>query len=181
MKPRLLTAMLMFISSYAPLMVILSARDFDYEKLAFKHPDIVYYGLSVSVFSCLILWIATKRFTGGEQAKVISVENRSVELLNYTIPYLISFIPLKIGDPAELTAFGLFMALMFLITYKTDNLYINPVLTILGYKLYRVKLDISQQALEVNALVLSELKAGDRLFMERVAPYLYIQSTREGS
>lgn len=181
MKPRLLTAILMFLSSYSPLVLILAARDFNYSTLSFNTPYVVGSAIIAALISCLLLLIVIRQFNGGEQSKVISVENRSVELLNYTIPYLISFLPLKIGEPAELVAFGLFMILMFWLTYKTDNLYINPILTLIGYKLYRVRFEISGEHCEINALVKQSLNPGDLLFMEKVAPFLYIQSRRQGS
>ncbi len=181
MKPRLLVSMLMFISSYAPLVIILAARDFDFSSLALNTPMVVWPAIVVAVLSCLLLGVVVNQFNGGEQATIVSVENRSVELLNYTIPYLISFLPLNISAPSELVAFGLFMTLMFWLTYKTDNLYINPVLTLFGYRLYRIRMEISGHEYEANSLVKEKLNVGDRLFMERVAPFLYIQSRRQGS
>lgn len=39
MKPKLLTAILLFISAYAPLFIILAIKDFDFEFTErFKHP-----------------------------------------------------------------------------------------------------------------------------------------------
>lgn len=179
MKPRFWVTLLMFISSYAPLVLILAVRDFDYDGYRLNSPDIVWPALAIAAVSCLMLWFVMRQFRGGELAEVLEVENRSVELLNYTIPYLISFLPLEIGQANEMVAFGLFMALMFWLTYKTDNLYINPVLTFFGYGLYRVSVTISGHRYEVNALTRSLPKEGDRFFLERLSPFLYVESGRK--
>lgn len=184
MKPRLWTAVLMFISSYSPLLFILSARDFNFEKYQFNNPIVVGVCVVMAVVSFLLLKLVTRQFKGGIQVTVEKVENRSVELLNYTIPYLISFLPLKIGQPQELLAFGMFMLMMFWLTYKTDNLYINPVLTLIGYRLLR--LTFKEQAegsreLSVNVLAKQDLGGGEIIFVEKITTYLYIQSARKGS
>lgn len=179
MKPRFWVTLLMFISSYSPLVVILAARDFNFKTMAWGSPLVVFPALGVAMTSCIMLWLVIHQFRGGELAKVVAVENRSVELLNYTIPYLISFLPLAIDKANEMAAFSLFMLLMFWLTYKTDNLYINPVLTFFGYGLYRLTVDISGSSYEVNVLARNLPKKEERLFLEKISPFLYIQSYRE--
>lgn len=179
MKPRVWVAMLMFFSSYAPLVLILAARDFNYKTYAVTTPVVVYPALAIAAASCLILILVMKQFRGGELAKVVDVENRSVELLNYTIPYLISFLPLKIGEVSEIVAFCLFMLLMFWLTYKTNNLYINPVLTLMGYGLYRLTVNISGHNYQVNTLLKEQPMKDSCYFLEKVSPFLYVQSSRK--
>ena len=172
----------MFLSSYSPLMVILAARDLNYTTFQFDNPTVVWACLGAALLSCIAIFLLIRSLTMGDSATVTSVDDRSIELLNYTIPYLISFLSLDIGEASELVSFSLFMMLMFWLTYKTDNLYINPVLTLMNYKLYRVTVTFSgSEPVEINALTKDTIKPGSQIFLEKVASFMYIQTTRNGS
>ena len=179
MRLKLWVAILMFLSSYSPLVLILAARDFNYQTLSVTTPDVVLPALLIAAISCVILMVVMRQFRGGEFATVQSTDNRSIELFNYTIPYLISFLSLNIGAINDLIAFGLFMLLMFGLTYKTDNLYINPVLTFMGYGLYHLTVTISGQSYQVNALLKKRPEQGSEYFLEKITPFLYVQSSRK--
>jgi hypothetical protein len=71
--------------------------------------------------------------------EITSVSNRSGELMNYSIPYMISFFVMDLGKVKLLISFGFFMFIMYLLTLKTHNIFVNPILALLGYNLYDVK------------------------------------------
>nr|VFJ87411.1 MAG: hypothetical protein BECKLFY1418A_GA0070994_100197 [Candidatus Kentron sp. LFY] len=67
-----------------------------------------------------------------------SVDNRLGELINYTVPYMISFFVMEEWNLNLLLSFGVFMLMMFILSLKTHNIFVNPMLAIMGYNIYDV-------------------------------------------
>lgn len=93
MKPKIFTSILLFISAYSPLFLILAVKDFDFKTThKLNHPLAIYILLSLSVLSIILLFVTVSSMRRGNMCvEVISVKNRSVDLINYTIPYIVSF------------------------------------------------------------------------------------------
>ena len=93
MKPRIFTAILLFISAYAPLFVILAIKDFDFDcKKTFHHATPICILLGLTILSIVLLFYSVKSIQRGNMpVKVKGIKSRSVDLINYTIPYIFSF------------------------------------------------------------------------------------------
>ena len=140
MRLRTLSAALIFISAYAPLAVIFLIQDFDTKTRWFKNPALGFTILSVAILSCVVVWASvhqTKVSTPPVTVKRVS--NRSGELINYSIPYMVSFFVEDLTNVKRLLTFGFFMGIMFWMTLKTHNIFINPMLAVMGYNIYDVQ------------------------------------------
>ena len=91
MKPKLLTAILLFISAYSPLFLILAVKDFDfYCSYSFGHPVAISILLGLSALSVILLFVTIGSIKRGNMPVTVkAVKNRSVDLINYTIPYIV--------------------------------------------------------------------------------------------
>ena len=129
MKLRFWASVLIFISAYSPLSVIFLIQDFELPGWRLKHPLVIGITLAVSVISCIAIWVAVSRLkTSSPPVKILKVSNRSGELVNYSIPYLVSFFALNLDDTKMLLSFGFFMVIMYWMTLKTHNIFVNPIL-----------------------------------------------------
>jgi hypothetical protein len=131
MKLRFWGAVLVFISAYSPLSVIFVIQDarWVHKTFFFENPILTISCLAVSAISCVLLIATVKTVkTGTEPVRIIEVSRRSGELVNYSIPYMISFFVVDLGDVRTLISFGFFLVLMFWMTYRTHNVFINPIL-----------------------------------------------------
>lgn len=174
MKTRPLASAIFFLSSYAPLAAIIAVKDFDFAAGRLKHPYGVLVVVALAVLSAGVLYAAVRQIRAGVEVTVRSVSNKSGELVNYTIPYMISFFAFDLGNWNEVVAFLAFLALMYVLTVRTQNIFINPLLAILGYSLYDVAFrdgDVDRQG---ALLAREELHAGDRAVLQRVARFFYI-------
>src|SRR5216110_3258827 len=108
MKPRLWASFIIFVSAYAPLAMLFAIRDFDDAAKRFKHPQFVIGSLVVAVTSVVLLLWVFKKIQGQFIVKVSKVELRSSDLMNYSIPYVISFFSVDFGKWQDLSAFVLF-------------------------------------------------------------------------
>jgi hypothetical protein len=140
MNPRLLIAGLLFLSSYAPLGIILAVLDFDRHARTFAHPEAALLVLALTLVATALPFAILRRRSGGELYTVGPVNNRSVNLVTYALPYLVTFVSLRLDDYPSLIAFGLFMVLFCVLAIKTQVLWLNPLLALGGFSLYETTL-----------------------------------------
>ncbi len=131
--------MLIFISAYSPLSIIFLIQDFDWKTKAVAHPEILYPILGVSFISIILIWLSVKYIkVSTPPVKIISVSNTG-KLINYSIPYMMLFFVMDLSKTKLLLSFGFFMFVMYILTLKTHNIFINPILAVIGYNIYDVK------------------------------------------
>ncbi|MDD5140205.1 MAG: hypothetical protein PHY43_08115 [Verrucomicrobiales bacterium] len=176
MKLRFLSSVLIFISAYSPLSVIFLIQDFELPDWRLKHPEIVLPIVGISIISCIVIWAAVRFLkTSTPTVKIVKVSNRSGELVNYSIPYLVSFFVINLDDIKMLLSFGFFMVIMYWMTLKTHNIFVNPILACLGYNLYDVQYEKNGQEREDFFLVKGpRLKASDQCRIVELSEQLFL-------
>jgi len=174
MKLRLWASIIIFFSSYSPLALILMVKDFDPVIIHFKHPQFSMAVFILAITSVLLLFIVLKNIKSGFHIKIERVSNCSNELINYTIPYIVSFLGLDLGKWQDIFAFAIFMILLCLLTIKTQSLFINPILAILGYGLYDTQ--FTENNISKNSIFLSnqELKVGESYTIQKLTKFMCI-------
>lgn len=153
MQFRLIISVFVFLGSYLPLSVILLAEDFQYDALKkpfcpvrwtqdcflpFNNP-----GWSFSIFAlcaaCLLVTLAALAATKPD--KEIIVEQAThvpADLMNYTLPYVVSFMSVTYQHTAPFVGFLIFLAWMFLITHRSGQTLLNPVLIVFSWRPYQI-------------------------------------------
>lgn len=174
MRPRILTSIIIFISSYSPLGLILVIKDDDVPRVALRHPVTDTIILAVSALSVVILLVAMSQIKDGFPVLIKRVVNRSNELVNYTIPYMISFFGFDVGKWQDMLSFGIFMGLMGLLTIRTQSLFINPILASVGYGLYDAEFQEGVDRREGILLSRLELRIDREYKIRRVSYFLYL-------
>ena len=176
MKLRLISSVLIFISAYSPLSIIFLIQDLELPAWRLKHPEIVWPMIGISAISCIVIWAAVHFLkTSTPPVKILKVSNRSGELVNYSIPYLVSFFVMNLDDNKALLSFGFFMLIMYWMTLKTHNIFVNPLLACLGYNLYDVHYEKNGQEKEDFFLIKGpRLKASDRCRIAELSEQLFL-------
>lgn len=175
MKPKLFTAILLFISAYSPLFIILAVKDFDFKATyRFHHPVPVYILFGITALSIILLFatVATMK-RGNLVGEVISVKNRSVDLINYTIPYMVSFFGVDLSKPEDIISISVFLLILLLLTVTSKSVFMNPLLAVVGYGLY--DLEYRRDGKTYSTVVLSkhELHTGERYYLRSLTRFLY--------
>jgi hypothetical protein len=133
------SATLVFASGYSPLAVIVAVLNFDLEKLAPRNPGMFYGVLAAALIAVILHIVVMNRLHGDYVVEITDVEDRSPELLNYSVPYIVSFASADLLADRNLSiAAGLFLALLCWMSIKTRVVLINPILIAFGYGLYGV-------------------------------------------
>lgn len=176
MNLRFLSALLIFFSAYSPLAIIFLIQDFDFLVCKLRHPTLVVSIGIIALVSCMILYFAVNSLkTSSSPIQINSVKNRSGELINYSIPYIVSFFAVDLDNQNMMLSFMFFMALMFWLTYKTHNIFINPILIMMGYGLYDVS--YSKNGRDCSSLMLikhSPPIKGDRCRIIEISRQFYL-------
>jgi len=123
----------LFLSSYLPLFLILMIKNW---------PNLITIGIFVFVVVYSSVWIAviwsSERGTA-EYYKVLKAEDKTKESLNYLVPYIISFIGFDLSKWQDWSALGILLLILFVVSFNSDLLYINPLLSIFKYRVYSIE------------------------------------------
>lgn len=175
MKPKIITSILLFISSYSPLFIIFAVKDFDFVKTyKFSHPLPTYIMLGVTALSVILLFIVVGTIKRGSMCvNVLSVKNRSVDLINYTIPYMLSFFGIDLSKPQDAISLTIFMLIMLLLTITSKSIFINPILALVGYGLYDLEYRFDGRTFSTVVISKFDLNTGDWLYIRSLTKFLY--------
>jgi len=150
------SAAIVYLGSYLPLSAILMAQDVDFDiadrgicsyhditawncASPFKHPAASIIVL-VACSLCFLACLAALRFVPTKH-RVTIIESKHIpaDLINYVIPYIVSFVSLDYADKGKFLGFMIFLGWIFWITFKSGQIVMNPLLAAMGWKLFEVK------------------------------------------
>lgn len=146
--PSLPVRLLLFVSSYFPLTVILGIFLLDP-----RHPWVVAGHIEALVVLCVgltglvVLFLYFTIIAPGKTSshkKIIDVQRHDSDVMGYIASYIIPFVAFPLGDWQQIAALIVFLLLLLVIYVSSNMIYINPMLTILGYHLYEVKVENSE-------------------------------------
>lgn len=181
MKPKILTAILLFISAYAPLFLILAVKDFDFTyAYNFKHPAPIYILLVLSMLSIGLLFTAVSSIKRGNMpVKIKAVKSRSVDLINYTIPYIVSFFGFDLSKIEDVISLIIFLGLMLLMTIKSKSVFMNPVLLLAGYNLYDLEYEFDGKIHTTIVISKHDMRSEEIYFIRSLTRFLYFVTEKE--
>lgn len=180
MQFRLISAFLIFIGSYFPLAIILAVQDIPQTwwqqpvcgvsellsgqclLLPFKNPVYAIIFLAVSGVSALLANISLRRISFPFNVEVKQAKAVPNEIINYTFPYVVSFMGIDYSNPDKLFGFIVFLLWMFAITFKSGQIIMNPLLLIFGWKLYEASIIINGVSRDVRILKHGPLTPGQQ-------------------
>jgi hypothetical protein len=87
---------------------------------------------------------------------------------------MLSFLRIDLGDWQTLISLFIFLAMLFVVAYRTQTVFVNPVLALAGYML--IDCTFKRGSSETQALVITRapLKIGESYVLERLSHYLYV-------
>lgn len=175
LRLRPLVSMVLFLSAYSPLLVILVIKDVNFAAPSLLGtPVLSGILLFVAISSTIMTLVAVKSISGGLRVTVIKASNKSGDMFGYTIPYMLAFTRVDLGDWQVLVSLLLFLAVLFIMAYRTQTVFINPILAIAGYML--IDCTFKRDGKESQAMVVTRtpIYVGDSIQLEQLSHYLYI-------
>lgn len=155
MQLRIWIAATLFVGSYFPLAIILLVQDFDYSYinndicirfwakdaqciLPFRHPwiSISIFGMGLICF--LVTFVVLSAVRPKRSITILTAKYVPTELMNYTLPYVVSFMGVGYQDTGKFLGVLVFLFWIFLITHRSGQIILNPVLIAFGWRLYDI-------------------------------------------
>lgn len=133
--PNILTRLMLFLSSYAPLFLIIAVR-------GWRESRYIALGLAaIAVLSVVVLFVflrVAQRLSPGKVA-VSSVNSRDGDAMSYIVTYLLPFLAIKLNDPADAISLGVVLFVIGLLYVNSNMIYTNPVLNVVGYHTFEIE------------------------------------------
>ncbi|RKJ88994.1 hypothetical protein D6R50_06785 [Aeromonas veronii] len=179
MQIRLFPALILFLGSYFPLSLILLIQDI--KESSWKasvcriseisscylpeltNPGRVLGLLGICALSLIVFMVLMKNLSGYSNLEVVDSKSVPNDLINYVFPYVVSFMGLDLGIDGKFFGFLLFIVLMFVITYRSGQILMNPVLLVAGWQLFELNIVTEGHKRCVKALSKEQVKSGDHL------------------
>lgn len=169
-------SLLLFVSSYAPLLLILVIKDIDpAAHLALRHPIASAALLLIAVVSSAAVILATAQVQSGLRVTITRAANKSGDMFGYSIPYVLSFLKIDLGDWQTIASLVIYLIMLFVISYRTQTVFANPILALRGYMLVDCTFKRGASAeTQASVLTRSPIRAGDVIPLEQLSHYLYV-------
>lgn len=169
-----LTKPLMFLSSYAPLFVILAIR---FETLWLR---IACISIAAMGIAGLFLLMHFQHTPVDEQGKhhLLTASPAGEGASSYLAGYLLPFVTVGTPSPSDLTAYAVFFLVAYLVHARTEIIRVNPALFLFGWKVYAVTdckgfqghlISRAKEKVVPGAKVFASRMTGDLLLLERVS------------
>ncbi len=153
MTPSSWLSPLIFLTGYSPLVLILLVRDFELKTFQFQSPWLAAALAIVTGASIIFSLQSLRGITGGHPIQIQSSRDASSHLVEYSLPYLVSFLDVSLKEPSSLIPLLIFMWVLYVVAKRTQTLFMSPVLLLEGYALYEAAfLDTGK---EKNCLILT--------------------------
>lgn len=180
LRLRFWVSLVLFISAYAPLMIIMVIKQIDLTvPLYLKSPIISFGLLGAAFFSSIIVLFAVQSVHNGLNVEVSKASNKSGDMFGYTIPYMLSFMKINFYEWQTVLAIFLFLSVLFVMAYRTQTVFINPILAVSGYMLIDCSLKRGSQEMQAMVITKKPIQSGELICLERLSYYLYIRSNSD--
>ncbi len=180
MQLNLLAALFLFLGSYFPLSVILAIQDVEpaswttpiCSSMTFwadctlpklSNPTLAATFVAVTGCSMIFFWLVLSKFTGQHEMVIEECKTIPNDLINYVFPYLVSFMGLELGNSGKLWGFLVFLGWMFVITFRSGQILMNPLLLVSGWQLYEIRADMDGHKRTLRALAKRPVLPAQRL------------------
>lgn len=111
--------------------------------------------------------------------KIRSIKSRSVDLINYTIPYIVSFFGFDLSKIEDVVSLTIFLCLMLLLTIKSKSVFMNPILLLAGYNLYDLEYEFDGKVNSTIVISKHDMRGGEVYYIRSLTRFLYFVTEKE--
>lgn len=111
--------------------------------------------------------------------KVVSSKNKSVDIIGYTVPYMVAFFGIDMSKYEDTISLGIFLIVLLLLTIASKAIFLNPILVISGYGLYDLEYEYNGKTYCNIVISRYELHKGDFFNIRNLTRFLYFAQSKE--
>jgi hypothetical protein len=146
----------MFFSSYTLLFLALAIRYLKIYSL---------WILFILALFCLVytLYIIKKTKVNPDEGRLTNIQSKNEQVLGYMATYLLPYLGVSIEKWNEQIANLIIFTIICILYIKSDLIYINPTLMLLGYNIYEVTIDGNKKRILISKKSLNHLRQINRI------------------
>lgn len=133
--PNLVTKLVLFVSSYAPLLVILWIRD----ALGNPRQSVILAWVALVSVVALFLYLGMATRLASHSVLVRSANSRDSEAMSYIVSYLLPFLGLDSQDAADRISLLVFLVMLAVLYIGSNLIHMNPVLNLFGFRIIEIE------------------------------------------
>jgi hypothetical protein len=166
------SAFALYIGSYLPLGFILFVQDLDPEALKaglcrpsnwsiksfhfpLLHPWWSFGTVGLGIICFLVTLWTLRSVSTPNRIQVVEAKHIPADLINYAMPYIVSFMGIDFASPMKMLGFAVFFLWIFWITYRSGQIIMNPILIVFGWRLFEIKYNFVQSGDQLIGRALS--------------------------
>ncbi|MCP4570472.1 MAG: hypothetical protein GY841_23050 [FCB group bacterium] len=129
-----LSKIALFLTSYIPLMIIISIQ------CNFKPLYLNVIIATLAGFSILIvaLFFIFSRKISAVDLPVTSVANKDADALGYIVTYLVPYLGMELADTRNLISVAIVILTLMAIYVNSNMIFVNPVVNLMGYHIFEI-------------------------------------------
>ena len=164
---------IMFLSSFSPLFIMFGMLD------SFGTPQAQWtcYGLAGVSVACLFLFFGMLNHLDPQAIQVDKAKPRDSDTTGYVVTYLVPFLTLNTTDWAGRLALVLFVVVVGVLYVRSHIFYVNPLLSMWGYRLFEIE---AGKGFIILMTWRSYLEPGIILHARRMSDYVYFERKARG-
>lgn len=167
--PSIPTRLILFLSSYAPLFLIIAVRGWHESKPLAT-------GLAVvAVLSVVVLftYLGVVRSLSSGKVGITSVISRDGDAMSYIVTYLLPFLGVKLNDITDVVSLGVVLFVIGLLYVNSNMIHTNPVLNIVGFHIFEIEDDNGKTTALISAR--SYIRAHSEIDAISVGDYVLLE------
>jgi hypothetical protein len=172
--PTIFVRCMLFICSYFPLTVIFGILYWSQQPLL--SIVVVILGL-LGLIVTLVYVFGLSRKMEPTQGKVVERQEKGSDVMGYIAGYIVPFATFPLGGWQQIASFLMFMFVLGVIYVNSEMIRVNPVLNIIGYRLYEVTVENGEDSVSLitrrrrvrRGDVIRFVDVGPGIFLEKVA------------
>jgi hypothetical protein len=126
----------LFLSSYIPLFIILGIKNFS--NILFVYID---GGIILISIMFLIYVLFKSSRMNGEYKEITNVQDNSNKFIEYILAYIIPFLGFNLSAFVDVISVSIIFVMVGVLYIRSDLIYMNPMLNLFGYNLYKVNFE----------------------------------------
>lgn len=180
MQLRVIPAAFLFLGSYLPLALILLVQDIEKENWGrpicllngstncdfsiLENPTFAIASVAITLASLIASLVSINSVRLKHKIHIQEAKSIPNDLISYAFPYVVSFMGISYNEPQKVAGFAVFLITLFVITLRAGQIFMNPILIILGWKIYEIKMAIGQDG---------SIRISKALSRERIYPGIH--------
>jgi hypothetical protein len=124
----------LFLSSYMPMFILIGLRSIDRANLIAAASGVLILLGALG----MLAFILTARTKAAGDYELLDVESRDQDVAAYAATYLLPFLTVFSEDWRDVLSLAAFIGFLGIVYVRSRLIYVNPVLALLGFRLWRV-------------------------------------------